>query len=97
MPDAGISIVTPVRPGVLRRSVAPTSGRSRPTAAEVANLYAVVGRELSALEAAKGMDATIDLWPRYRWIRINEWISTPERRAHIGELLERLRADVKRQ
>lgn len=101
MPDAGVSIVTPVRPSVPVGRVAPkpradVAAKHASTAAEVATLYAVVGRELSALEAAKGMDATIDLWPRYRWIRINEWISTPERRAHIGELLERLRADVKR-
>jgi hypothetical protein len=66
-----------------------------PGAAEVAKLYGSVGRELSALEAKKGMDATIELWPRYRWIRINEWITTPERRAHIATQLERLRADIK--
>ncbi|HEX5062909.1 MAG TPA: serine/threonine-protein kinase [Kofleriaceae bacterium] len=66
-----------------------------PSAAAVAKLYGAVGRELSALEAKKGMDATIELWPRYRWIRINEWITTPERRAHIATQLERLRTDIK--
>ncbi len=68
-----------------------------PTAAEVARLYAVVGRELSSLETTKGMEATIELWPRYRWIRINEWITTAERRSHVSELLERLRLDIKAQ
>jgi len=76
------------------------SGTGKPaieprSASEVAKLYGAVGRELSALEAKKGMDATIELWPRYRWIRINEWITTPERRAHIATQLERLRADIK--
>ncbi len=65
-----------------------------PSAAEVANLYGAVGRELKALDAAKGIDATIDLWPRYRWIRINEWIATPEKRAQITRELERLRTDI---
>jgi serine/threonine-protein kinase len=66
-----------------------------PSAAEVATLYGVVGRELKALDAARGMDATLELWPRYRWIRINEWIATPERRATIAQELTRLRTDIK--
>jgi hypothetical protein len=66
-----------------------------PTAAEVARLYGVTGRELKALDDEKGMDATIELWPRYRWIRINEWIATPERRTQIAQELERLRVDIK--
>jgi serine/threonine-protein kinase len=41
-----------------------------PSAAELAQLYAAVGRKLSALERAQGQDATLDLWPRYRNIRI---------------------------
>ena len=64
-------------------------------AAGVAKLYGAVGRELKALDQQKGMDATIDLWPRYRWIRINEWIATAERRAQITDDLERLRVDIR--
>jgi serine/threonine protein kinase len=74
---------------------APAPAVAAPTAAEVAKLYGVLGRELKSLDAKKGMDATIELWPRYRWIRINEWITTPERRAQITRELERLRADIK--
>jgi hypothetical protein len=76
---------------------APTAAPSvvPPSAAEVARLYGALGRELKALDAKKGMDATIELWPRYRWIRINEWITTPERRAQIARELERLRVDIK--
>jgi serine/threonine protein kinase len=66
-----------------------------PSASDVAKLYGAVGRELKALDDLKGMDATIELWPRYRWIRINEWITTPQRRAQITQELERLRADIK--
>jgi hypothetical protein len=57
-------------------------------------LYGSVGRELKTLDDTRGMNATLELWPRYRWIRINEWITTPERRAHVVDLLERLRADI---
>lgn len=66
-----------------------------PSAAEVAKLYGAVGRELKALDIAKGLDATIELWPRYRWIRFNDWITTPEKRVQITRELERLRADIK--
>ncbi len=71
-------------------------GRPKPpTAAEVAALYATLGRELKALETDKGMGATLDLWPRYRWIRINEWIATPSRRVEAAQFLERLREDMR--
>jgi serine/threonine protein kinase len=73
----------------------PAPPPATPSAAEVAKLYGSLGRELKALEAKKGMDSTIELWPRYRWIRINEWIATAERRTQIAGLLERLRVDIK--
>ena len=65
-----------------------------PNASDIAKLYGATGRELKALEAKKGMDSTIELWPRYRWIRINEWITTPERRTQVAQILERLRIDI---
>jgi eukaryotic-like serine/threonine-protein kinase len=66
-----------------------------PSATDVAQLYASLGRELKALEEAKGMESTLELWPRYRWIRIHEWMETAERRVRVSEMLERLRADVR--
>jgi hypothetical protein len=66
-----------------------------PSASEIAKLYGATGRELKALETAKGMESTLELWPRYRWIRINDWIATPERRAQVAQILERLRLDIK--
>jgi serine/threonine-protein kinase len=64
-----------------------------PTAQELALLYAAVGRELSALEA-RSANAAIDLWPRYRWIRINDALVNADKRRQAFELLERLRRDV---
>jgi hypothetical protein len=99
--DAGGLAISakPVKPAqpIVAKARLDAGVKEIPTAADVAKLYAVVGRELSTLEATKGMEATIDLWPRYRWIRINEWITTPERRSHVSGLLERLRLDIKAQ
>ena len=68
-----------------------------PSGAEIAKLYAEVGRELRTLDEHKGLDATIDLWPRYRWIRIHEWLLTPEKRTQAAAMLERLRHDIRAQ
>ena len=65
-----------------------------PSATEVAQLYAQVGRALKAYEQAHGSDATIDYWPRYRWIRINEAIATAEKRNETFKMLTRLRSDL---
>jgi serine/threonine protein kinase len=65
-----------------------------PSATEVAQLYAQVGRALKAYEQTHGMDATIDYWPRYRWIRINEAIATAEKRNETFKMLTRLRRDL---
>jgi serine/threonine-protein kinase len=65
-----------------------------PSASEVAQLYAQVGRELKTYERDHGMEATIDYWPRYRWIRINEAIATPEKRNETFKMLSRLRSDL---
>ena len=80
-----------------RRSLPVATAASPPSGAEVAQLYAEVGRELRTLDEHKGMDATIDLWPRYRWIRIHEWLTTPERRTQATDMLARLRRDIRAQ
>lgn len=64
-----------------------------PTAQELAQLYTTVGRELSALEAKSPYEA-IDLWPRFRWIRINDALVYAQKRHDTYLLLERLRRDV---
>lgn len=65
-----------------------------PTATEVAQLYAQVGRALKAYETDHGVDSAIDFWPRYRWIRINEAIATAEKRNETFKMLTRLRGDL---
>ena len=62
---------------------------------EVAQLYVTVGRELVALDRARGQTATCDLWPRFRWIRINEYLTTPEKRMVAAELLDKLRDEIR--
>ena len=64
------------------------------TAAEVAEHYALVGRALSNLEHRHGLDATLDLWPRFRHIRINDAISTRDQRLATTRTLVELQHDV---
>jgi hypothetical protein len=60
-----------------------------PTAAELAQQYAAVGRKLSALERTRGQPATLELWPRYRNIRIQALLAKPEdRKAGAATLRE---------
>ena len=65
-------------------------------AAGIAELYAVVGQELRALEQRKGAPATADLWPSYLRIRINEALADPARRETTGEALHRLHGQIAR-
>ncbi|MBA2543351.1 MAG: hypothetical protein H0V17_27165, partial [Deltaproteobacteria bacterium] len=71
-----------------------TPKAAAPTAVEVADLYGAVGRSLGQLQQAKGSDATIDLWPRFRHIRINDGIATPTARADTRRVLQHLKRDV---
>lgn len=89
-------VTATVAPTVAPEDALPVDvARQPPSAAEVATLYASVGRELKALDGSKGDQATYDLWPRYRWIRINEWLGTPATRSGATALLDRLRHDIK--
>ena len=65
-----------------------------PTASVVAAPYGSVGRALGHLQQAKGSDATIDLWPRFRHIRINDAIATAESRTETDRALRRLQIDI---
>ena len=80
----------------LEHSTIPSAVSEAPSAREVATLYGSVGRELSTLEQTHGMGATIDLWPRYRWIRINDAIGTPESRVKTTVMLQRLLQDIRK-
>ena len=58
-----------------------------PSAAELAQYYAIIGRKLGALEKSHGQPVTLELWPRYRRIRIQALLAKPDdRRAGAAEL-----------
>jgi hypothetical protein len=57
------------------------------TTTELAKLYVRVGRELAKLGKIDPELAS-DLWPRFRWIRFNDALTTPEKRAEAAHILE---------
>jgi serine/threonine protein kinase len=65
----------------------PTATKS--DAAAIAARYSSVGQKLKAL----GPAAT-DLWPRYRLIRIQDVMSSPEKRAEASQILGKLERDI---
>jgi hypothetical protein len=60
------------------------------SAATVARLYSTVGKELKALDNARGSAATADLWLLYLRVRINDVIADPVKRAEADLLLHHL-------
>jgi hypothetical protein len=66
-----------------------------PSARELADMYAEVGRELRDADQTKGLAATADLLPRYRWIRLNDALATPDKRRAAYTMLEQIRADLR--
>ncbi len=58
-------------------------------AAAIAAHYSAVGQKLKAL----GPAAT-DLWPRYRLIRIQDVMASPEKRAEAAQILGKLERDI---
>jgi hypothetical protein len=73
---------------------APEPPLATPSPTELAALYAAVGRELKVLDRRAGEDATADLWPRYRWIRLTDGLGDASRRADIAGMLTQLRRDI---
>jgi hypothetical protein len=84
----------PAPPAAGRARPATAGARAEPSALEVANLYASVGRELGAATRSDP-DAVIDLWPRFRWIRVNDALVDPARRRPTVEMLERIRSELR--
>ena len=60
----------------------------------VANLYGIVGRELKALDTKRGPDVAQPMWGRFRQLRINDALQTPENRAAAEKMLSQLRRDI---
>ena len=64
------------------------------SAAAIARLYGVVGRELKQLDGARGAAVAAPIWKRYRVIRIYETMQTPTSRVAVLELLTALRNEI---
>ncbi|MBL9014694.1 MAG: serine/threonine protein kinase [Myxococcales bacterium] len=69
---------------------APDETAAKSDAAAIAARYSSVGQKLKAL----GPAAT-DLWPRYRLIRIQEVMASPEKRADASQILGKLEAEIR--
>jgi hypothetical protein len=66
------------------------------SAANVAELYAVVGRTLKALDNSHGSAATADLWLIYLRIRINDVIADPVKCKDADAVLRGLQEQIAR-
>ncbi|HSS02954.1 MAG TPA: protein kinase [Kofleriaceae bacterium] len=74
----------------------PAQANAPATPASVAQLYAAVGKQLKALDQARGSAATADLWLLYLRVRINDVIANPVKCAEAEALLRHLDDEVVR-
>ena len=65
------------------------------TANQVATQYAAVGRALLELQNQHGAATTVDLWPRYRIIKLSDAMSTPQHRTEAMAVLSALSSEIK--
>jgi hypothetical protein len=92
----------PVHSSTVEATAMPASSTSKPVASfgadtssnGVAHTYGVVGAELKALEDKRGGDATSDLWPRFRLIRIADAMTSADKRTETAAALARLHRDI---
>jgi serine/threonine-protein kinase len=91
---AAISTAPPAPPAVL--TAPPAKPAAPATPANVARLYASVGKQLKALDQARGSAATADLWLLYLRVRINDVIANPVKCAEADALLHDLDHEIVR-
>jgi serine/threonine-protein kinase len=65
--------------------------QTTPSASELAALYRSVGQTLQTLDREQGDS----LWQRYRWIRLADYLVTPDKRAEGARLLEAIASDAR--
>jgi hypothetical protein len=65
-----------------------------PSTAVVAELYGQIGRSLKRLDDTHGQEATYDLWPRFRRIRIFEALRTRDARIDAHGALRYLAHEI---
>jgi hypothetical protein len=66
------------------------------TEAEIVLEYQRVGRDIAKLQSDHGTDKVLDLWPRFRAIKLKEQCKTPEGRLDLEGTLKQLRAHIDR-
>jgi serine/threonine-protein kinase len=91
---AAISTAPPAPQVVL--TAPPAKPAAPATPASVARLYASVGKQLKALDQARGSAATADLWLLYLRVRINDVIANPVKCAEADALLRHLDDEIGR-
>jgi hypothetical protein len=80
--------VEPRRPVV----VAPPA----PTENAVLVHYQRIGRELFRLQQLRGTECTLDLWPRFRAIKLEQDTATPEARIAMAAMLTEIQHKIER-
>jgi hypothetical protein len=88
----------PIKPPVVHRAPAPVTiaapaapppeAHGPPSASELVALYRSVGQTLDRVRD----DA---LWQRYRWIRLADYLVTPEKRAEAARMLDAIASDAR--
>jgi hypothetical protein len=58
--------------------------------------YQRVGRDIAKLQSDRGTDKVLDLWPRFRAIKLKEQCKTPEGRLDLEGTLKQLRSHIDR-
>jgi eukaryotic-like serine/threonine-protein kinase len=94
-PSAPVARAPAVQPPAVQQPIAPLRDESPsdPSSRALLDEYVATGRALRELGDARWPPMT-DLWARYRYIRINEAISTAERRSQTQRQLRELQRDI---
>jgi hypothetical protein len=58
--------------------------------------YQRIGRDLKKLQDLRGTDCTLDLWPRFRAIKLDDMCKTAETRLELEGMLRDLRTKIDR-
>jgi serine/threonine-protein kinase len=85
----------PATPALPAPAPAPAeTPQTDPPTAVVAELYGTIGRSLKRLDETRGQEATYDLWPRFRRIRIFEALRTRDGRVAAQSELRYLEREI---
>jgi hypothetical protein len=66
------------------------------TEAELVVEYQRVGRDIAKLQADRGTDKVLDLWPTFKAIKLKEMCKTAETRLNLEGTLKQIRSHIDR-